>query len=153
MTSRRLALAALALLAVSGPPAGAAEVTVFAAASLADAVAEIGRAFEAASGHHLAFNFGGSNDLARQIEAGAAADVFFSADSLQMDRLVRAGLVRAAERVELLSNQLVIVVPASSPRRLGGPAELATFPRLALADPEAVPAGLYARAYLESIGL
>jgi molybdate transport system substrate-binding protein len=153
MRLRWLPLVVLATLPAEGLPARAAEVTVFAAASLADALGEIGKGFEAASGHHVAFNFGGSNDLARQIEAGAPADLFFSADQAQMDRLEKAGLVKAADRVDLLSNQLVVVVPASSPRRLSGPGDLAGFPRIALADPEAVPAGVYARTYLESVGL
>jgi len=143
----------LATLLAGGRPARADEVTVFAAASLADVLGEIGKAFAAASGHHVAFNFGGSNDLARQIEAGAPADLFFSADRAQVDRLVEAGLVRPDQRRDVLSNQLVVIVPASSTERLSGPADLAKLPRLALADPEAVPAGVYARTYLESVGL
>jgi molybdate transport system substrate-binding protein len=149
----RIALVVAALLLGRGLPARADEVTVFAAASLADVLGEVGRTFEAASGHHVVFNFGGSNDLARQIEAGAPADLFLSADRAQMDRLEKAGLVRADRRVDLLSNQLVVVVPSSSTERLTGPAELARLPRIALADPEAVPAGVYARTYLESLGL
>jgi molybdate transport system substrate-binding protein len=151
---RRLFAPAVLLMALgAGSPAAAAEVTVFAAASLADAVSEIGKAFAAASGHHVAFNFGASSDLGRQIRAGAPADVFFSADKAQMDGVEQAGLVRASDRVDLLSNTLVVVVPARVPRRLQAPAEIATFDRLALADPQAVPAGVYAREYLESVGL
>jgi molybdate transport system substrate-binding protein len=151
----RRGLVAMVAAAVLAVPRGgaAAEILIFAAASLADAVGEIGRGYEAAAGHRLRFNFGASSDLARQIEAGAPADVFFSADRAQMDRLQRAGLVRAGDGVEVLSNRLVVVVPAGSPRRLSRPADLASLPRIALADPEAVPAGLYARAYLQSIGL
>jgi molybdate transport system substrate-binding protein len=151
---RRLFAPAVLLMALGvGSPAAAAEITVFAAASLADAVSEIGKAFAAASGHHVAFNFGASSDLGRQIRAGAPADVFFSADRTQMDGVEQAGLVRAADRVDLLSNTLVVVVPARVPRSLRTPAEIATFDRLALADPQAVPAGVYARQYLESVGL
>jgi len=146
-------LVALAALLGGGPPARGDEVTVFAAASLANVLGEIGKAFEDASGHHVAFNFGGSNDLARQIEAGAPADLFFSADQAQMDRLEKAGLVRPGQRADVLSNQLVVIVPASSTERLSGPADLAKLKRLALADPEAVPAGIYARRYLETVGL
>ena len=138
-------LVALAALLGGGPPARGDEVTVFAAASLANVLGEIGKAFEAASGHHIAFNFGGSNDLARQIEAGAPADLFFSADQAQMDRLEKAGLVRPGQRADVLSNQLVVIVPASSTERLSGPADLAKLKRLALADPEAVPAGIVYR--------
>lgn len=137
--------------------ADAPEITVFAAASLADALSEIGRAFEAAAGAHVAFNFGATSDLSRQIRAGAPADVFVSADEAQMDLVEKAGLVRSADRVALLSNTLVVIVPAAAPgaaaRVLHGAAEIASFPRLALADPEAVPAGVYARAYLQSVGL
>lgn len=144
---------ALLVVSAASAPAPAAEITVFAAASLADAVSEIGRGFAASSGHRVAYNFGASSDLARQIRAGAPADVFFSADQAQMDGVERAGLVRAADRVDVLSNTLVVVVPAASPRRLSAPAEIASFRRLALADPQAVPTGVYARKYLESLGL
>ena len=128
-------------------------VTVFAAASLADAVEEIGRAYEKDSGTRVVLNVGASSDLARQILAGAGADLFFSADRAQMDVVEKAGLVRGSDRVELLSNVLVVVVPADAPTRVGSPADLALLRRIALADPEAVPAGVYARRYLESIGL
>jgi molybdate transport system substrate-binding protein len=134
-------------------PAGREEVSIFAAASLADALTEIGAAWEAASGQHPVFNFGGSNDLARQIRAGAPADVFFSADEAQMDALERQGLVRAADRCDLLSNVLVVIVPQASAARVGGPRDLAAFATIALADPEAVPVGVYARAWLERLGL
>jgi len=146
-----LATSILAL-ALAGS-ANAEEVTVFAAASLTDAVQEIARAYEASSGNKVVFNPGASNDLARQIRAGAAADVFFSADSAQMDALERAGLVRAQDRVEVLSNVLVVIVPADSTDSLRSAADLASLRRIALADPEAVPAGVYARTYLQSAGL
>jgi molybdate transport system substrate-binding protein len=149
-----LAAGLFAIGVLAGRTAAAQEaVTVFAAASLADALTEIGRAFEASSGTRVVFNFGASSDLARQIRAGAPADVFFSADRGQMDGVEGAGLVRGADRVDVLSNTLVVVVPAGTPRTLRGGDEIAGFERLALADPEAVPAGVYARQYLESIGV
>jgi molybdate transport system substrate-binding protein len=152
--ARRLFGAAVVLIAVAtGRAAAAAETTVFAAASLADALTEIGKAYEAASGHHVAFNFGATSDLARQIRAGAPADVFFSADRAQMDAVEQAGLVRTSDRRDVLSNALVVVVPGRTPRRLQAPSDIAAFDRIALADPQAVPAGVYARRYLESIGL
>jgi molybdate transport system substrate-binding protein len=152
--TRRFLGSAVVLIALgAGSPATAAEINAFAAASLADAVSEIGKAFAAGSGHHVAFNFGASSDLARQIRAGAPADVFFSADKARMDGVERAGLVRASDRVDVLSNTLVVVVPARVPRLLRTAADIATFDRLALADPQAVPAGVYARQYLESLGL
>jgi molybdate transport system substrate-binding protein len=152
-TRRLLGPAAVLILLGVGPCASAAEITVFAAASLADALSEIGKSFGSATGHHVAFNFGASSDLARQIRAGAPADVFFSADQAQMDVVTQAGAARAADRVDVLSNTLVVVVPAKTPRRLQAPEEIASFERLALADPQAVPAGVYARKYLEEIGI
>jgi molybdate transport system substrate-binding protein len=145
-------LAAIALLLAPVSLSGD-EVTLFAASSLTDALQDLAPGFEAATGHRVVFGFGASNDLARQIKAGAPADVFFSADAAQMDGLEAAGLVRAADRIPLLSNLLVAVVPAASAVRLGAPPDLLSVRRLALADPAAVPAGLYARRWLESIGL
>ncbi len=140
------------------PPAPAAspgrgETFVFAAASLADVLTEIGKTWEAASGNHPVFNFGASSDLARQVMAGAPADVFFSADTAQMGLLMRQGLVRAGDSVELISNTLVVIVPASSKARVASAADLSAFARIALADPEAVPAGVYARSWLEAEGV
>jgi molybdate transport system substrate-binding protein len=134
-------------------PSLAEEVHVYAAASLTDALEEVAQGFEKRTGHKVRFNLGGSNDLARQIQAGAPADAFFSADQAQMDGLVAAGLVRAADRVDVLSNVLVVVVPAASSLKIGGAQDLTGLRRLALADPEAVPAGVYARAWLTSAGL
>lgn len=146
------ALPALLAAALLAAPAAAEEILVFAAASLTDACREVARGFESASGHRVAFNFGASSDLARQIRAGAPADVFFSADLARMDELEQAGLVRAADRVNLLSNTLVIVVPAGSAAVVRGPSDLAGLRRLAVANPEAVPAGIYARTWLASLG-
>ena len=140
-------------LLLSASPVAAEEVAVYAAVSLTDCLKEIAPGFEKSTGHTVAFNLGGSNDLARQIKAGAPADVFFSADKAQMDGLEAAGLVRRQDRVDLLSNTLVIVVPVASTARLGGPNDLPCVNRLVLADPEAVPAGVYAKTWLQSIGL
>jgi len=137
----------------SAAPVAAEEVTVYAAASLTDALKEVAQGFEAKTGHKVVFNLGASNDLARQIRAGAPADVFFSADKAQMDGLEAAGLVRAADRMDVLSNILVVVVPASRTARMSQPSDLLAVQRLALADPEAVPAGVYARTWLQSVGL
>jgi molybdate transport system substrate-binding protein len=153
---RRRTIAALCVAALSGPaaaPARGDEILVFAAASLTDALEEIGKAWQAASGHRVLFNLAASSDLGRQVCAGAPADVFFSADRERMDLVERAGMVRAADRVELLSNSLVVVVPAASSRQVVAPGDLLGVKRLALADPEAVPAGVYARRWLQSLGL
>lgn len=128
-------------------------ILVFAAASLTESLQELGRKFEAAGGPKVEFSFAGSNDLARQIQAGAPADVFFSADAAKMDAVEKAGLVRAADRVDLLSNVLVVVVPASSTAVVKTPQDLVDLPRIAIADPAAVPAGVYARQWLEELGL
>ena len=132
----------------------AADIFVFAAASLTDALKEVAPAYESGSGDKLIFNFAGSNALARQIKEGAPADVFFSADEIQMDNLDQAGLIDSATRQDLLSNTLVIVVPEDGPSELT-PAALGdpALKRLALADPRSVPAGVYAREYLTKLGL
>jgi molybdate transport system substrate-binding protein len=129
------------------------EITVFAAVSLTETLQELGRAYEASSGNHVVFSFGGSNDLARQIQAGAPADLFFSADAAQMDALELAGLVRGADRVDVLSNVLVAIVPVDSGANVVSVSDIPDLDRIALADPEAVPAGLYARNFLESSNL
>jgi len=129
------------------------ELLVFGAASLTDALVEIGAAFEAREGVRVLFSFGGSNALARQILAGAPADLFVSANPDRMDELERAGLVRPEDRVGLLSNRLAVVVAARSTLSVSSPADLDRVRRLALGDPEAVPAGIYARRWLETQGL
>jgi molybdate transport system substrate-binding protein len=141
------------LLALLPAPGRADEVLVFAAASLTESLEEIGKACEAKTGAAARFSFGASSDLARQIQAGAPADVFFSADTARMDALEKAGIVRHADRREFLSNRLVVVVPIASPLRVTGARDLARLPRLALADPEAVPVGIYARKWLEAEGV
>jgi molybdate transport system substrate-binding protein len=152
MRGTALLLTLFALLA-SPVLARAEEILVFAAASLTDAMKEIGQAYEAKSSDRVVFSFGSSNDLARQIEAGAPADVFFSADRAKMDDLERAGLVTHGARRDVLSNALAVVVPKHSPATIAKPADLASAKRLALANPDAVPAGIYARAFLEANGL
>ncbi|HKF41907.1 MAG TPA: molybdate ABC transporter substrate-binding protein [Thermoanaerobaculia bacterium] len=139
-----------AILAVS---LRAEEVLVFAAASLTDSLQEIGKAYVGKTGTAVTFSFGGSSDLERQIEAGAPADVFFSADTAKMDALEKAGFVRHQDRREFLSNWLSVVVLADSKRRLHGPRDLLQFSKIALADPAAVPAGIYAKKWLESAGV
>jgi molybdate transport system substrate-binding protein len=141
------------LAALARRASGAEEVVVFAAASLEDALTEIGAGFERATGNRVLFSFGASSTLARQIRAGAPAQVFVSADQAQMDELERAGLVRPADRVDLLSNRLAVIVPAASTRTLRRAADLAGAGRIALADPLVVPAGVYARQWLEKLGL
>ncbi len=123
-----------------------------AAASLTDALTEIARGYEAQSGDRLVFNFGASSTLARQIELGAPADLFLSADEEKMDALARAGLIDARSRASVLSNTLVIVTTGAAidtPRRLAS----GIIRRVALGEPNSVPAGIYARQWLEKLKL
>jgi molybdate transport system substrate-binding protein len=152
----RLALCLLPLLAIhTAVAAPAPELTVFAAASLTESLQEIGAAYEKAGGPHVAFNFGASSTLARQIAEGAPADVFFSADEAKMDGLAHHGLVIADTRRSPLSNSLVFVVAADSSLRIASPRDL-LGPKVrvvALAEPQSVPAGIYAKEYLRSVGV
>lgn len=148
-----LALAAGRLAPVSAR-AAADEILVCAAASLTDTLTPIGQQFERSTGTRVALNFGPSSGLARQITAGAPADLFISADEAQMDVVARADLVDPASRIDLLSNQLVIVRRPEGPL-VGSPADLraTAVHHIAVADPAGVPAGVYAKRYLESLGL
>jgi len=137
----------------SARQAPAAEITVYAAASLRDALQEIAPTCEAAAGGRFVFNFGGSNDLARQIVAANKADVFFSADEAWMDHVAREGLLDQASRRTILSNRLVVVIPEGSKLVVASPSSLTTVRRLALANPDAVPAGRYAKGWLEKAGV
>ena len=132
-------------------PGRAAQVTVFAAASLTDSLKEIAIGYEKKSGDRILFNLGASSTLARQIQEGAPADIFFSADEAKMDDLEKKGLVRRETRKSRLSNSLVIVVAAEGGAAIGGPKDLATdkVKRLALAEPKTAPAGIYAKEYLQ----
>jgi molybdate transport system substrate-binding protein len=134
---------------------GAAEVTVFAAASLTDSLKAVGNVYEKHSGDKIVFNFGASIILARQIEEGAPADIFFSADEARMDVLEKKGLILKETRKSLLSNVLVIVVSVDGGLSISSPSDLATpkIKRLALAETKTVPAGIYAREYLEKQNL
>lgn len=133
----------------------AAEINVFAAASLTDSLKEIAAAYEKQTGEKIVFNFGGSSTLARQIEEGAPADLFFSADEPKMDGLEKNGRIVKDTRKSLLSNALVIVVTKDSKLEIRSAKDLADakIKRIALADPQAVPAGVYSKTYLEKLKL
>jgi molybdate transport system substrate-binding protein len=137
------------------PRIHAADIQVFAAASLTDALREIGLDYEKQSGDRMVINFGASSTLARQIEEGAPADIFFSADEAKMNALEKNGRLLPGTRKSRLSNSLVLVVAADSSLTLRSMADLtnAVVKRVALADPKAVPAGLYAKAHLEKLRL
>jgi molybdate transport system substrate-binding protein len=131
----------------------AAEVRVFAAVSLTEALEEIAVAYEKKTGDEVVFHFGASSMLARQIEQGAPADLFLSADEARMDALAKQGLIVASTRASVLSNTLVIVVPKDGGKTIASPAQLLNIRSIALAEPSSVPAGVYARTWLQKIGL
>ena len=137
---------------VQGP--ASAPLTVSAAVSLTEALNEIAAAYRDAGGARLRFNFAGSNVLARQIANGAPVDVFISADDLQMEVVARAGLVAPGSRVVVVANRLVVVVDARRAPSVTSVEDLsaADIRRIAIGDPAAVPAGVYARRYLEKVG-
>jgi molybdate transport system substrate-binding protein len=139
-------------LGLNGLGARAAEINVSAAASLTEALKEIGADYQKKSKDIIVFNFGASNFLARQIEAGAPGDIFFSADASKMDDLQKEGLIQPETRRNRLSGSLVVVVPSDSALKIASVKDLADpkVKRIALGDPAAVPAGIYARKYLES---
>src|SRR5437899_3560607 len=123
---------------------------VSAAASLMDALQEITRQYRQAT---IVFNFGASSLLARQIIEGAPADVFISADEASMNRVQERGLIDAKSRRSILSNTLAIVVPSDSRRKISSARDLLSVHRVALAAPDAVPAGIYAKEYLQRLRL
>jgi molybdate transport system substrate-binding protein len=131
------------------------QITVSAAVSLTDVLTAIAEEYGRRALGSVRFNFGASNVLARQIADGAPVDVFISADDAQMDVVATAKLIRQGSRVPLLRNQLAVVVPNDRPRRFRSIQDLANpvFKRIAIGDPAAVPAGVYAKQYLEAQGL
>lgn len=126
--------------------------TVFAAASLAEAFRGMGEAFEAdRPGSEVTFNFAGSQLLATQIRETAAADVYASADPAQMRRVRQAG--RVDEPLAFATNRMVIVVPARNPADIDEPSDLARQGTTVVLAGRAVPAGRYARKALAHLGL
>lgn len=137
------------------PPLRAAEVTVFAAASLTDALKAIAANYQKESGDKIIFNFAASSTLARQIAEGAPADIFFSADEAQMNRVEKKGMIDSSTRKSILGNSLVVVIPKDSELTIQSANDLTggDIKQIALADPKAVPAGVYAKAWLEKLHL
>lgn len=133
--------------------AQAAQLTIHAASSLTDAMKEISAAYEKESGDKVRLNFDASSILARQIEEGAPADVFLSADEAKMDALEKAGRLAPGTRKTLLSNTLVIVVPSDSNLKIQSAADLAKVERIAISQPSSVPVGIYSKEYLNKLGL
>lgn len=151
-------LIAALILAIAPAFAGAAELTVLAAASLKGPLDAIAADFEKSSGIKVRLSFAATSALARQIESGAPAGVFISADRDWMDHVEKAGLLVPASRGDLLANDLVLVAPKDSKVQLKiGPgfalARALGDGRLALAQPDSVPAGKYAKAALTKLGV
>src|SRR5271170_2809229 len=131
---------------------------VFAAASLRDALEDANAQYQKDTGHQVAVSYGASSALAKQIESGAPADIFISADLDWMDYVAEHKLIKPETRFNLLGNKLVLIAPADSRINL---TIAPNFPlaqalgndRLAMAQPSAVPAGKYGKAALEALGV
>ncbi len=155
--TRRAALAVALLWPLAAPVQAQSAITVFAAASLTDSMKAVADAYKTKTGTAVTLSFGGSNILAQQIDQGAGADIFLSADSQWMDFLAKNNRIDAGSRKNILGNRLVLIggrddkALAIAPKfdlagALGGG-------RLAMADPNAVPAGIYGKAALTSLGV
>lgn len=154
----RAFVALLAVVLLAAPAAAQDKITVYAAASLKNALDDVDAAFTKATGVAITASYEASSALAKQIDAGAPADVFISADLRWMDYVAGKNLIKRQTRVNLLGNRLVLIAPADS--KLSNVkiekgfdiAKLAGDGRIAMADVKAVPAGLYAKAALENLG-
>ena len=136
--------------------AAEAEVAIFAAASTTDAVTAVATAYEAEHHVRIVTCFASSATLAKQIEQGAPADLFLSADTTWMDHLAKKNAIVPASRTDLLGNELVLIAPAAKPlavRAEKGFDLAGTFTgRLAIGDPASVPAGIYAKESFTALG-
>ncbi len=152
---RALLVKLLLVTALLAAPLRAAELSVFAAASLTDALGEIATEYEKGGGDHIVLNLGASSALARQIQEGAPADLFLSADEEKMNALEKRKLLLPGTRKSVLSNTLVIVVPDDSRLKITGAKDLVSpgIRAIALAEPQSVPAGIYAKQYLRKLGI
>lgn len=134
------------------------DIVVFAAASLKNALDDIKTQYERDTGKHVTISYAASPTLAKQIEAAAPADIFISADLDWMDYLAERKLIDPGSRINLLGNSIALVAPANSAASITiGPdfplASLLGNGRLAMADPNTVPAGKYGKAALEKLGV
>lgn len=153
-------LVAMLLVPLAAPHAAEPDVvTVFAAASLTDALQAVAKERAQPGAAEVRFSFAASSTLARQIEAGAPADIFISANPQWMNYLGNAGLIAAETRIEPLGNTLALVAPADSPLhsvtidgQLDFTALIGDGERIATGDPAHVPVGIYARQALEHFG-
>jgi len=153
-----LAIAAAASLAAAPPQASSGDVLIFAAASLQNVIDDLAAPCKHATGVSYKASYAASSTLAKQIDQGAPAEIFISADVDWMDDVAKRGMIQASSRVNLLGNDLVLVAPANAGVALRiapgfGLAAALGSGRLAVGDPAAVPAGLYAKAALTSLGV
>ncbi len=154
----RCALLALTVFAGLVPATAAESIIVFAAISLKQPLDEAAKSFTRKNGIEVRLNYASSAVLARQIEQGAPADIFASADLEWMDYVAAKGLIASETRVNLLGNQLVLVAPATAPHDsvpldAQSLARILGAGRLATGDVNSVPAGKYAKSALENLGL
>jgi molybdate transport system substrate-binding protein len=152
-----LSLIVAASLGASNTYAQQPPLTVFAAASLQNALEDAGKAFTAKTGTPVRFSFAASSALARQLEQAAPADLFASADLDWMDWVAARNLIKKDTRLELLGNRLVLVAPVGGPDSVAltkdGLAAALNNGRIAMGDVSAVPAGKYGKTALEKLGL
>ncbi len=160
IVARLLLIGGLALVGTAAPSAARAQqpVLVFAAASLKNALDEINAQYQRDKAIKVTTSYAASSALARQIESGAPADVFVSADLDWMDYLAQRALIRADTRANLVGNAIVLIAPKTSPVQLTPARDFALAAalgdgRLAMADPARVPAGKYGKAALEALGV
>lgn len=152
------AMLIISLFAYVAPAAAEEKITVFAAASLTNALQDIGDAYEKHTGVKIVNSFASSSTLARQIENGAPAQIFISADEQWMDYLATRGWIDTASRKNVIGNTLILIAPADShlgPRAIDRNLDWAKMlegGRLALGDPDHVPAGIYAKQALQKLG-
>ncbi|WP_265518529.1 molybdate ABC transporter substrate-binding protein [Nitratireductor luteus] len=145
-------LATSFVLATASASLAADKIVVFAAASMKEAIDAAVEAFGRTIDAEVIVSFASSSVLARQIEAGAPADIFISANQDWMNRLEGAGLLRGPSRRDIAGNDLVIAAAGPMPK-IADPRVLLGRGRFAMGDPGHVPAGMYAKAALESLGL
>lgn len=156
---RSFSAIAAALIVIALPALASAQVTVFAAASCTDAINDIGKAYAETGGGPIVPSYASSSTLAKQIENGAPANVFISADEQWMNYLGDKSLLAAGTRIDLLGNRVVLIAPKDSPTAKvdigpGFPlAQLLAGGRLAVGDPAHVPVGIYTQAALEKLGV
>ena len=157
---KRFCTAAVVLLLALSPVRGAQaqDVVVFAAASLKNALDAAAHTFEGQGGAPVKISYAASSQLAKQIDSGAPADIFISADLDWMNYAQQHNLIQPATRKNLLGNRLVLVAPAGSGVKIDikpgfGLVGMLKGGRLAMADPASVPAGKYGKAALEKLGI